>query len=206
MIVVGLTGGIASGKSTVAQMFRQHGAAVIDTDEIAREVTAPGQPPFEEIVKAFGPDMLTPEGTLDRKRLGSLVFSDPERRRQLERITHPPIRAEMRRRLERLRLGANPPAVAVAVIPLLYETGAEAEVDVVVAVAASREDQVSRLMARGGLTRDQAEARLAAQMPTADKARRADFVLDTSASLEETARQVANIIRRLAGGSNGILA
>jgi dephospho-CoA kinase len=206
MIVVGLTGGIASGKSTVARMLQQRGAAIIDSDEIAREVTAPGTPALDEIVRAFGPDLLTPEGTLDRKRLGALVFSDPERRRQLERITHPHIRAEMRQRLERLRRGANPPVVAVVVIPLLYETGAEAEVDVVVVAAARGEDQVRRLMARDCLTREQAEARVAAQMRIAEKAERADFVLDTSAGLEETARQVANLMRRLAGGSNGVLA
>ncbi|HUT74277.1 MAG TPA: dephospho-CoA kinase [Armatimonadota bacterium] len=197
MIVVGLTGGIATGKTTVAQLLRERGAAVVDTDEIAREVTAPGSPALSEIAQAFGPQMLTAQGTLDRKRLGSLVFDDPQARRRLEEITHPRIILEMRRRLEALRRRRRPPALAVAVIPLLYEAGAESEVDVVVAVTAPAEQQVRRVMARDGLTREQAQARVAAQMPVEEKARRAGFVVDASGSLEETARQVAKLWGRL---------
>jgi dephospho-CoA kinase len=200
MIVVGLTGGIASGKTTVAQQLRCKGAAIIDSDEIARDITAPGSPALEEIVEAFGPELLTAQGTLDRKRLGSLVFGQEPARRRLEAITHPRIRAELRQRLERLRRQPHPPAVAVAVIPLLYETGAQTEVDVVVVVSASAAEQVRRLMVRDGLSREEAQARVAAQMPIEEKARRADFVIDASGRLEETAQQVAKLWHRLIAG------
>jgi dephospho-CoA kinase len=196
MIVVGLTGGIASGKTTVAEALRREGAAIIDTDEIAREVTAPGSPALEEIVKAFGPEIVTADGTLDRKRLGSLVFEQAPARRRLEQITHPRIRAEMLRRLEQLRRQPRPPPVVVVVIPLLYEAGAERDVDTVVVVTAPPEDQVQRLMARDGLSRDHAQARVSAQMPTQEKARRADFVVDASGAIEETRRQAAKLWAR----------
>lgn len=199
MIVVGLTGGIASGKTTVADMLRDKGAAVIDTDDIAREVTKPGTPALQEIARAFGPEILTPQGTLDRKRLGSLVFRDERSRRWLEQITHPSIRAELRRRLDALRRGPQPPAVAVAVIPLLYEAGAEGEVDVVAAVVAPAAEQVRRLMARDGLALHEAEARVAAQAPADEKSRRADFVLDASGTIEETAEQAAKLWQWLIG-------
>jgi len=201
MIVVGLTGGIATGKTTVAEELRRKGAAIIDSDQIAREVTAPGSPALKEIVEAFGPEMLTAQGTLDRKRLGSLVFGREQARRRLEAITHPRIRAELRRRLEELRRQPHPPAVAVAVIPLLYEAGAEKEVEmVVVVVSAPAAEQVRRLMARNGLSREEAQARVAAQMPIEEKARRADFVVDAAGRLEETAQQVAKLWHRLIMG------
>jgi len=193
MIVVGLTGGIASGKTTVAEMLRERGAVIIDTDEIAREVTAPGSPALAEIARAFGSEMITEQGTLDRKRLGFLVFGDPGARRRLEQITHPRIRAEMRRRLQELRRRPQPPAVVVVVIPLLYEAGAQDEVDAVAAVSAPPEEQVRRLMARDGLPRAQAQARVQAQLPAAEKAARADFVVDASGTVEETARQAAKL-------------
>jgi len=199
MIVVGLTGGIASGKTTVAELLRAKGAAIIDADEIAREVTAPGSPAVREIAEAFGPDMVTANGTLDRKRLGSLVFREAEARARLEQMTHPRIAAELRRRLERLRRDPRPPRVAVAVIPLLYEVGAEGEVDKVVVVTAPAQAQVRRLMARDRLGREDAEARVRAQVPVAEKARRADFVIDASGSIEETAGQVAKAWAWLTG-------
>lgn len=201
MIVVGLTGGIASGKTTVAEALRREGAAIIDTDEIAREVTAPGSPALDEIVEAFGRDMVSSGGTLDRRRLGSLVFCQAQARRRLEEITHPRIRAEMIRRLDELRRQPQPPAVAVVVIPLLYESGSERDVDVVVVVTAPPEEQVRRLMTRDGLSRDEAQARVSAQMPTQEKAQRADFVIDASGSIEETQSEAAKLWRRLAGSA-----
>jgi len=205
MIVVGLTGGIASGKTTVAQQLHRLGAAIVDTDEIAREVTAPGSPALQEIIGAFGPEILTAQGTLDRKRLGSLVFSDEPARRRLEAITHPRILAEMRRRLEQLRRRPQPPPVALAVIPLLYEVGAESEVDTVVVVSVPAAEQVRRLMAREGLSREQAQARVQAQMPVAEKERRADFVIQAWGSREETAEQAAKLWQRLIAGPAGEL-
>jgi len=193
MIVVGLTGGIATGKTTVADMLRRHGATIIDTDELSREVTAPGAPAFDEIVQAFGPTILTDHGTLDRKRLGFLVFADPDLRERLQRITHPRIRDQLRRRLAELRSASHPPQVVIAVIPLLFETGAERDVDVTVAVVAPDAEQARRLMARDGLSRPDAEARVRAQMPVDEKRRRADFVVDASGSLEETAKQTQKL-------------
>jgi len=203
MIVVGLTGGIATGKTTVADMLRRHGATIIDTDQLSREVTAPGAPAFDDIVQAFGPNLLTDHGTLDRKRLGSLVFADPDLRGRLERITHPRIRDELRRRLAELRSASHPPQVVIAVIPLLFETGAERDVDVTVAVVAPDAEQARRLMARDGLSRPDAEARVRAQMPVDEKRRRADFVIDASGTLEETATQTQKLwdgLRVRAGG------
>jgi dephospho-CoA kinase len=197
MIVVGLTGGIATGKTTVAELLRRKGAAIIDTDELSREVTAPGAPAFDEIVQAFGPNILTDQGTLDRKRLGSLVFADPALRRRLEGITHPRIRQALRGRLAALRGVPHPPPVVIAVIPLLFETGAERDVDLTVAVVAPEAEQVRRLMARDRLGRTEAEARVRAQMPVDEKRKRADFVVEAAGSLEETAEQAQKLWGRL---------
>jgi dephospho-CoA kinase len=140
---------------------------------------------------------LTDHGTLDRKRLGSLVFGDPSARTRLEAITHPRIRAELRRRLANLRRGPTPPHIAVAVIPLLYETGADRDVDVTVVVFAPDAEQARRLMARDGLSEAEAQARVRAQMPVDEKRQRAEFVLDASGSLEETAKRAQKLWHRL---------
>ncbi|HYG66879.1 MAG TPA: dephospho-CoA kinase, partial [Anaeromyxobacteraceae bacterium] len=172
MRLVGLTGGIATGKSTFAAALRALGAPVIDADRLAREVVEPGRPALAEIVRAFGPGVLAPDGSLDRRRLGAIVFADPEARRRLEAITHPAIRAAMRE--ETARLAAAGHAVAFYDVPLLYEVGLEREVDAVVVVYAPRAAQLERLRRRDGLDAAGAEARLAAQLPIDEKAARAD--------------------------------
>ncbi|KIL41688.1 dephospho-CoA kinase [Gordoniibacillus kamchatkensis] len=186
---IGLTGGIACGKSTVATMLEQRGAIVIDADQIAREVVLPGMPALGRIAERFGPAVLAPDGTLDRKRLGAIVFSDEAARRDLEAILHPPIRALMRERKEHFEL-ASPDKLVVLDIPLLYESKLEPMVSRVMVVYCPRKVQLERLVQRDKLTAEQAEARLAAQLPIEDKRRMADIVIDNSGTLEHTQRQV----------------
>lgn len=195
----GLTGGIASGKSTVAAILRRLGCPIIDADVLAREVVEPGQPALTEIAAAFGPGVLLPDGRLDRKALGAMVFADPAQRRRLEAITHPRI-AE--RRLAVLQeLAAQQAEVVCSDVPLLYELGLQSAFDQVWVVWVDRPTELARLMARDGISREQAEQRMAAQMPLDEKRRLADIVIDNSGSLEETERQVrAAYAALLAGG------
>ncbi len=193
---IGLTGGIATGKSTVAKLLTEKGAMLIDLDRIAREVVSPGQPALEQIVGQFGQALLQPDGTLDRKRLGGIVFADPDKRKQLESITHPAIRAVMRERMqENKRL--HPDRLTVVDVPLLYESRLAAEFDRVVVVYVPRVEQLQRLMARDKLSQEDAEKRLAAQMDIEEKRAFADFVIDNSGSPESTALQVERLWREL---------
>ena len=192
---IGLTGGIACGKSTVSAMLVRRGAILVDADQIAREVVEPGSPVLAEIAERFGAQVLQSDGSLNRKRLGEMIFRDPDLRRELNRIIHPPIRATM---LERMRAGESrhPDKLVVADVPLLYESGLERMFEEVVVVYVPREVQLARLMRRDGLTRELAEERLSAQMPIEEKKRRADFVIDNSGTIEETERQVDLFCRR----------
>jgi dephospho-CoA kinase len=186
---IGLTGGIACGKSTVAAMLAKRGARIIDADQIAREVVLPGMPALEAIAERFGQAVLAPDGTLDRKRLGTIVFSDAAARRDLEGLLHPPIRALMHERRDRFEQEARGQLVVLD-IPLLYENKLEHMVNRVMVAYCPREVQLQRLMSRDGLSLEQAEARLAAQLPIEDKRKRADIVIDNSGSMEHTERQV----------------
>jgi dephospho-CoA kinase len=189
MRIIGLTGGIASGKSTVSRMLHELGATVVDTDVLAREAVAPGQPAWEEIVAWLGRDVLLPDGSLDRRKVGELVFGDAAARARLEGITHPRIEAAAQEALAAAaRAGAR---VAVLDVPLLYEAGWDGKVDEVWVVFVDEATQKSRLMARDGLTAAQAAARMAAQMSLAEKARRADVVIDNGGDVGSTATQVA---------------
>jgi dephospho-CoA kinase len=176
--VVGLTGGIATGKSTFAALLRARGAAVIDADALARAAVAPGSPALAEIARALGPDAIAPDGSLDRARVAARVFADPSARRRLEAITHPAVR-----RLaldEASRLAAAGHALAFYDVPLLFEVGLDRELDSVVVVHAPRAVQRERLVRRDGLAPADADARLAAQLDVEEKAARADFVVDNS--------------------------
>lgn len=198
MKVVALTGGIASGKSTVARILRQLGAEVVDADALAREVVAPGQPALREIVAAFGEEVLLPSGELDRKRLATLVFSDPERRARLNAIVHPRVRERIRLRLEEIRV-QNPQAVVVLDVPLLFDVPLpELEALPAVVVYASPEVQLRRLVTRDGLTPDEAERRLRAQRPLREKLGRARWVVDNDGDLERTREQVERLWPELA--------
>jgi dephospho-CoA kinase len=188
-LLVGLTGGIATGKSTVSAMFAHLGARIVDADLLAREVVMPGQAAHAEIVKAFGAEVLEASGHLDRKRLGAIVFADADKRRQLEQITHPAIRARQQRILSVYEEEAFT-GVVIWDVALLFETGGHAGMDKVVVVATDPATELGRLMARDGMSEGDARRRIGSQMPVAEKAKLADYVIDNSGTREETERQV----------------
>ena len=197
MLRVALTGGIASGKSHCLARFRELGAPAIDADVVAREVVVPGTPGLAAIVARFGGTILRQDGSLDRPALAGIVFGDPDARRDLEAIVHPAVYGAIRAWFTGLESGPAVPPAAIADIPLLYETGHEADFDRVVVAACRPDEQLDRLVRGRGLTQEEAAMRIAAQMPIAEKARRADFVVDTSGSFAETDRQVDEVWRTL---------
>ena len=196
MILVGLTGGIATGKSTVADLFRRFGAAVIDADQLARDVVQPGKPAWREIVKCFGQRVLLPDRTIDRPALGSIVFRNRRKLRRLERIIHPRVAREQQRSARRIAR-RTPNAIIIYEVPLLFEAGVNTRVDKIIVVTADRETQVARLKQRNGLTRRQAFQRIRSQMPLAEKARRADIVLDGTKSKSLLSREIRRLVRDL---------
>ena len=198
--VIGLTGGIAAGKSTVAKYFQEQGAAVIDADQLARDAVSPGSPALRTIVDIYGSEMLLPDGNLDRKRLGRTIFADPEKRRQLERIVHPEIRrlAEEKIAVE----AAKGQSVVFYMAPLLIETGATDRVDEVWVVTVRPEVQRQRLMARDGISQDQVDCMIASQMPLAEKESYGRIVIDNSGSLEETRQILAQVWAKEIGSLN----
>lgn len=192
--VFGLTGGLGSGKSTVAAHYRSRGLPVIDADALAREVVAPGSPALAEIAREFGPEVLA--GTaLDRAKLAGLVFGDPAARQRLESITHPRIQALRDARLRELEARGEP--LACYEVPLLFEKGLEAGLRPVVVVSVPEALQVERARERDRATEAMTRARLAAQLPLADKAARADFVIDNSGPLAATLAQADSVLQRV---------
>ncbi|MGZ9146142.1 MAG: dephospho-CoA kinase [Nitrospira sp.] len=196
MILVGLTGGVATGKSTVAKMFRRCGAVVIDADQLAREVVQPNKPAWRDIVHTFGTGVLNPDRTINRPALGSLVFSHPRKRRQLERIIHPRVAREQQR-LTRRAARFDPSAVVIYDVPLLFEAGIDTRVDKIVVVTADRETQMARLSKRNGLSRSEALRRIRSQLPMNRKCRLADFVLDGTKDTRRLTQDVAKICKDL---------
>jgi dephospho-CoA kinase len=205
-VVIGLSGGIGTGKSTVARMFAAEGATVIDADAIVHELQARGQPLVAELAQAFGPGVLDAEGGLDRAALGAIVFRDPEARARLNAIVHPKVGAEFARRVAAaLAAGTR---VLVLDIPLLFEgrkagTGSAAQLrfDATVLVYAPEPLQIERQQARDGCTREEALRRVRAQLPIEEKKALADYVIDNSGSLEETRRQVREVLSRALAGA-----
>lgn len=201
--IVGLTGGIGSGKSTVADMLRALGAVVIDADAIVRELQTPGSPVLAEMIEAFGPQIVDGAGVLDREALGRIVFNDAEKRTRLGSIVHPHVGREMARRLEAARRGAA--SLVVLDVPLLLEgraagrASAAQPYEEVIVVWVPETVQLARLMHRDGRARDDALSRIRAQMPLDEKRALADHVIDNSGSLEETERQVRELYARLVG-------
>jgi dephospho-CoA kinase len=191
MKVVGLTGGVGMGKSTAAQLLRSRGAAVVDTDDLARQVVEPGQPALAEVREAFGAEIVGPDGRLRRDELAWRVFADPAARQRLEALLHPPIRALWRAQVETWRAEGRP--LAVIVIPLLFETKAEAELDATICVACSAATQHQRLLARGW-SPEHIEQRLQAQWPVETKMACADYVVWTEAGLDVHAMQIERIL------------
>lgn len=188
----GLTGGIASGKSTVSAMLGELGAYIIDADKIGHEMLLSTSPAFSELVAAFGRGILDSAGRIDRGKLGPLVFADSAKLQQLNRIVHPRV-IERIGRLAAEHLKQNPEAVVVVDAALIYETGIPGRFLKTIVAWCRPEQQVQRLIAKTGLSREEAEKRIASQMPAEEKRRRADFVIDCSGSVEETRRQVQEL-------------
>lgn len=191
---IGLTGGIASGKTTVARLFAARGVTVIDTDEIARDVVAPGSATLAQVVAAFGPEILNADGSLDRQRMRELVFSDPAQREKLEAILHPAILEEMERRSARA-----PGPYHILVVPLLIESDLVLRVDRVLVVDVTEETQLKRLLARDAGSEAQARAILDAQVTPAERLARAHDVISNDGSLEALAAQVDELHVRYLG-------
>lgn len=193
---VALTGGIATGKSSVGAEFERLGVPTVDADIVAREAVAPGTPALAAILARFGRDVLDEHSTLDRRKLGAIVFADEAARRDLERIVHPAVQAAIDSWLTaREREGHR---LAVAVIPLLYETGRERDFDAIVTTACAAEEQLRRVMVRDGLNELQARQRIAAQLSTEEKVRRANHAIWTDGTVEATRRQVLETLEKLA--------
>ena len=197
MLLVGLTGGIGSGKSEVSRRFAALGAVIVDADAIAREVVEPGTPGLEQVVAEFGPDVLTADGALDRDAVAARVFADDAARRRLNAIIHPLVGA---RTMERVVAAdrADPHAVVVNDVPLLVEAGLAGRFEVVVVVAAQPETQLRRLVEQRGMSEADAQARIAAQAPLADKLAIADYVINNDGDLAELQGQVEQVWAALA--------
>ena len=193
---VGLTGGIATGKSVVRAELERLAVPTIDADVIARDVVAQGTPALAAILARFGPGVLDEHDALDRRKLGSIVFADQEARRDLERIVHPAVKAAIDAWLD--SVGRENHNVAVAVIPLLYETGRERDFDVVITTACSTDEQLRRVMSRDSLSEVQAQQRIAAQLSTEEKVRRANYAIWTDGTYENTKRQILETLQQLA--------
>lgn len=195
MLVVGLTGGIATGKSTVSAMMRESGVPVICLDELSREVVQPGTEGLAEIRRVFGDSVVDPEGGLDRAAMASIVFNDSEKRALLESIIHPRVAQEKKRRIERYEDEGR--RLVVVDIPLLFEVGWQDKCDVIVVVYSPKSIQEERLVQRDGISRKDARLRLDAQMSIEEKRNRADFVIDNSGTPEETREQVERTLRKM---------
>ena len=193
MPLIGITGGIGTGKSTAAEIFRELGAVTFSADEAAREVLKPGSEGLTEVIAAFGPQVIGPDGALDRARLAEIVFADSDARDRLEKITHPRILKRLRAQIDRSRQ-RNPPGAVIAVeAPLLFEAGMEDWFDHIVVVTAPEDTQIARLRARSNLTEDEARARIRAQMPLTEKAGRAHHVIGNDGTLDDLRSQVKEV-------------
>ena len=198
MRIIGLTGGIASGKTTVARMLAELGAVIVDADQISREAVMPGSAALAVLVEEFGSDILLPDGTLDRARVARTVFHDPAARKRLEAILHPAIRQLADQKLTELRkVGTE---VVLYVAPLLIEAGAVSRVDEIWVVHVDQATQISRLMARDGITEQEALQRIAAQMPMEEKRKYGKVVIENGQGIDQTAKQVKQIWEREVAG------
>lgn len=201
MRVFGLTGGIGSGKSTVARLFREEKIPVVDADRISREITSPGKPAYIDIVGRFGEEILLPDGRIDRKRLGAIIFADPGRRADLEAITHPRIALGIREAVSALASEGHP--VAIVEAALIHEKGPQGMFEAVIGVRCGRGLQVLRLMSRDGITREQALRIVSSQMDPEEKARASDYVIDNSGDLAGTRAQVRALAEKLRQAASG---
>ena len=192
MRLIGLTGGVATGKSTVANLFKTCGAVIIDADDLARQVVQPGKPAWRDIVRVYGEQVLESDRTINRPALAKIVFRDPRKLRALGVIIHPRVAREQSR-LTRDIVRKSPHALIVYDVPLLFEAGADKRADRIVVVVADRETQIRRLQQRNHLTRAEALRRIRSQMPLAEKAKRADYVIDGTLPLGQLKRAVKDL-------------
>ena len=196
MQVIGLTGGIATGKSTVSALLKKAGAVIIDADRIARQVVKKGLPAYREIIENFGEDILQPDGEINRRVLGDIIFNDPQKKQLLNRIVHPHVRKEQNRQLKHIEKN-DPDAIVILDIPLLIETQTHVDLSELIVVYAPEHIQIARLMQRDGISRSDALARIRSQMPIEEKKARATIVIDNSGSREDTRKQTLKLFQRL---------
>lgn len=193
-LVVGLTGGISSGKSMVADLFKERNIKVVDADLIAREVVEPGTPAYQKIVEVFGEEILYEDETINRKKLGNIIFSKEDKRIQLNQIVHPAVREKMIIKRDELISSGEP--IIVMDIPLLFESKLTSFVDKVIVVYVSEETQLTRLMKRDNSSREEALGRIHSQIPISEKANLADEVIDNNGSVQETEMQLELLLKK----------
>jgi dephospho-CoA kinase len=196
MLIIGLTGGVASGKTAVSQILREEGAYIIDADQIARELVQPNTPAWNELKRVFGNEILKKDGAIHRKRLAAKIYADPEQRDLLDRILHPRIKAEMGRRMKEIGQ-KDPDAIVVIDAALLIELGDHREMDKVIVVTSTETQQIQRLRDRNGMTPEEARRILSSQMPLEEKMKVADFIVRNEGSFEETKRRVTEVFQEL---------
>lgn len=201
MLVNGLTGGIATGKSTVSAMLKKAGAIIIDADTIARAAVKKGLPAYREIVDQFGAAVLLPDGEIDRNVLGDIIFNDPEKKQLLNRIVHPRVSREIKRLLKQIEK-THPNSIAILDIPLLIEADMHKGLNAVIVVYAPQHLQISRLMQRDNISEADARARVGSQMPIEEKKKQATIVIDNSGSIENTRKQTLELFKRLKTGKD----
>ena len=193
--IFGLTGSIASGKSTVSNFLKELNVPIVDADVIAKEVVEIGQPAYKKIVEAFGSEILLDSGEINRPFLGSLIFNNKEKRLQLNEIVHPEVRREMKEQADRYIKQGEP--LVILDIPLLYEGNSIELVEKVIVVTVSEENQLKRLMNRNGLSKEDALLRIASQIPVKEKAARADYVINNNGDFEDTKKQVKDLLNKI---------
>jgi dephospho-CoA kinase len=196
MLIVGLTGGVASGKTAVSQVLKEEGAYIIDADQIARELVQPHKPAWNELIRAFGKEILQEDGSIHRKKLAEKVFADPEQRKLLNQILHPRIKEEMDRRTKEIGQ-RDPEAIVVIDAPLIVELGDHREMDKLIVVTTTQTQQIERLKDRDGAKPEEALRILSSQMPLEEKVNLADFVIRNEGSLEETKKRAKEVFKEL---------
>lgn len=196
MLIVGLTGGVASGKTAVSQVLKEEGAYIIDADQIARELVQPHKPAWNELIRAFGKEILQEDGFIHRKKLADKVFADPKKRKLLNQILHPRIKEEMDRRTKEIGQ-KDSEAIVVIDAPLIVELGDHREMDKLIVVASTQTQQIERLKERDGIGPEEALRILSSQMPVEEKVNLADFVIRNEGSLEETKKRAKEVFKEL---------
>jgi dephospho-CoA kinase len=196
MLIVGLTGGVASGKTAISQVLKEEGAYIIDADQIARELVQPHKPAWNELIRAFGKEILQEDGSIHRKKLADKVFADPKKRKLLNQILHPRIKEEMGRRTKEIGQ-KDPEAIVVIDAPLIVELGDHREMDKLIVVASTQTQQIERLKERDGIGPEEALRILSSQMPVEEKVNLADFVIRNEGSLEKMKKRAKGVFKEL---------